>query len=208
LELSRADRRLLASMKLIAEFLSSVSTVGAYPRWRRIEVAFAGRSNVGKSSLLNALVERRGLARTSKTPGRTRALNFFGLGDRLALVDLPGYGYARMSRAEAAQLGLLIKDYLSHREHLRALVLLVDARRGPEAEELEMLRLESERSASTAEPLSAIVVATKSDKVRPGQRPAALKRFAAHGIDPVLCSTLNGEGIVTLRRQIMAFAAA
>jgi GTP-binding protein len=195
-------------MKFSAEFISSVSTMGAYPQWARAEVALAGRSNVGKSSLLNALVESRGLARTSKTPGRTRAVNFFGLGGNLALVDLPGYGYAKMGRAEAAQIGILVKDYLTQREPLRALVLLVDARRGPEKEELALLRIQTERPPHYGTTIAIIVVATKSDKVRPGQRNAALKRFAACGLEPIMCSALNGEGMDLLRRRIVAVAGA
>jgi len=193
-------------MKLSAEFLSSVSTVGAYPRWDRAEVALAGRSNVGKSSLLNALVESRGLARTSKTPGRTRALNFFGLGENLALVDLPGFGYAKMARTEAAQIGILVKDYLTRRQPLRALVLLVDARRGPEEEELALLGIQADRPPHYGKPVATIVAATKSDKLRRSQRNAALKRFAEFGIEPIMCSALNGEGIELLRRRIMAVA--
>jgi GTP-binding protein len=193
-------------MKFAAEFVSSVSALGAYPRWERSEVALAGRSNVGKSSLLNALVASRGLARTSKTPGRTRAVNFFDLGNNLALVDLPGYGYARMGRAEATQIGLLVRDYLTQRELLRTLILLVDARRGPEEEELALLAIQAERPAHYDREVATIVVATKSDKVRPAQRSAALKRFTVHGIEPIMCSALNGEGIEPLRRRIVAVA--
>ena len=195
-------------MKFAAQFLRAVSGVGGCPRWERTEVALAGRSNVGKSSLLNALVETRGLARTSKTPGRTRELNFFSVGGALALVDLPGYGFARMSHAEAAHVGLLLEDYLKHRRGLRALILLVDARRGPEQEELALLDLPAERPPSLGKPLATIVVATKSDKVRPGQRKAALNRFASCGIEPIMCSALSGEGIETLRRRIVAIAGA
>jgi GTP-binding protein len=195
-------------MKLAAQFLRSVSRAGGYPRWERAEVALAGRSNVGKSSLLNALVESRGLARTSKTPGRTRALNFFGVGGDLALVDLPGYGFARMGQAEATRVGLLLEDYLKHRCGLRALILLVDARRGPEQEELALLDLPAERQPRLGKPLATIVVATKSDKVRPGQRKAALNRFTSCGIEPIMCSATSGEGIETLRRRIVAIAGA
>jgi GTP-binding protein len=194
-------------MKLSAEFISSVSTVGAYPRWDRQEIALAGRSNVGKSSLLNALVERRGLARTSKTPGRTRAVNFFGLGANLALVDLPGFGYAKMGRNEAAQIGILVKDYLSRRELLRALILLVDARRGPEEEEIELLGIQAERPPDRRKPIAMIVAATKSDKLRRSERDGAIKRFTEFGIEPIMCSAVSGEGIELLRRRIMNVAA-
>lgn len=195
-------------MKLAAEFLQSVTTVGAYPRWDRREVAVAGRSNVGKSSLINALVENPGLARTSKTPGRTRAVNFFGIGQSLALVDLPGYGYAKMGRDEASQIGILVKDYLT-RGRLRALVLLVDARRGPAAEELALLaEVQSDRPADCDAAPATVVVATKSDKLNQSERSAALRRFAAAGIEPIMCSALSGEGIESLRRRILAVAEA
>jgi len=191
-------------MKFTARFVSSVSEASGYPRWDRAEVALAGRSNVGKSSLLNALADTPGLARTSKTPGRTRAVNFFGLGEHLALVDLPGYGYARMGRAQAAQIGALVKDYLTSRRALRALVLLVDARRGPEEEEFALLGMRAEGFAPP--PAETIVVATKCDKVRPAQRVAALRRFTMHGIEPLMCSALSGEGIELLRRRIAGIA--
>jgi GTP-binding protein len=194
-------------MKLSADFISSVSTVGGYPRWDRKEIALAGRSNVGKSSLLNALVERRGLARTSKTPGCTRAVNFFGLGANLALVDLPGFGYAKMGRSEAAQIGILVKDYLSRRELLRALVLLVDARRGPQEEEMSLLKIQTDRSPGCYKPVAMIVVATKSDKLRRSERNEAIGRFAEFGIEPIMCSAISGEGIDLLRRRIMNVAA-
>ncbi|HLW71882.1 MAG TPA: ribosome biogenesis GTP-binding protein YihA/YsxC [Candidatus Binataceae bacterium] len=193
-------------MKFAAEYLRSTTTVGDYPRWNRVEVALAGRSNVGKSSLLNALTESRGLARTSKTPGRTRALNFFGLGAGLALVDLPGFGYAKMARADAAHLGGLINDYLTQREALAGLVLLIDARRGPEAEELALLAMSDRHDASgvALNPLTIVVAATKCDKLRRSQRAAALKPFAAHGLEPILCSAESGEGLEELRRRIIA----
>ena len=91
-------------MRLDAKFVSSAFALGDCPRWERVEIALAGRSNVGKSSLLNAITGNKGLARTSKTPGRTRCLNFFEVGTHLALVDLPGYGFAKMSRLDAEKI--------------------------------------------------------------------------------------------------------
>ncbi|MGH7917246.1 MAG: ribosome biogenesis GTP-binding protein YihA/YsxC [Candidatus Binataceae bacterium] len=183
-------------MRLDADFHSSAPALTSCPRWDRIEIAIAGRSNVGKSSLLNALTARRNLARTSKTPGRTRMLNFFTSGDHLALVDMPGYGYARMPRREAGQIAALMHDYLARRETLAALVLLIDARRGPADEELELAAMLKQRG------VGLIVVATKSDKLKRSQRAEALRQFAALGELPLMCSTLNGEGIEHLRERI------
>jgi GTP-binding protein len=193
-------------MKFEAEFAFSSSTPGEYPRWDRAEIALAGRSNVGKSSILNALTATHGLARTSKTPGRTRAINFFVVDENLALVDLPGYGYAKMSRVQAAQISLLMKDYLAMRESLVGLVLLVDARRGPEAEEEALLALAESRQGEGLRPMTTVVAATKSDKLRRSDRAAALHRVARIGMDPVLCSAVSGEGIDQLRRRIVSLA--
>jgi GTP-binding protein len=185
-------------MRLNAEFVCSVLKIDDCPRWSRTEVALAGRSNVGKSSLLNALTGQRNLARTSKTPGRTRCLNFFAVDDDLGLVDLPGYGYAQMSRAEAAKIARLMDDYLARRENLTALVLLVDARRGAETEEEQLAALTKHRA------VDLIVVATKADKLRRSQRAGALQRFKALGVEPLTCSATDGEGLDQLRRQILA----
>lgn len=159
-----------------------------------------GRSNVGKSSLLNALAGVHGLARVSKTPGRTRSLNFFTVGDSLALADLPGYGYAKMSRGEAERISAAMQAFLTHRKNLAALVLLFDSRRGPQSEELELAAMARERG------LTLIVVATKSDKLKRSERARALARFAVLEAEPILCSAITGEGIDALRRRILALA--
>src|ERR1700675_2191958 len=117
-------------MRLDAKFVTSAFAPQGYPRWERAEVALAGRSNVGKSSMLNALAASKNLARTSRTPGRTRALNFFSVGKDLAIVDLPGYGFAKMARTDAARIAAMMNAYLAQSERLAGLVLLVDARRG------------------------------------------------------------------------------
>lgn len=120
-------RRLFAAP---CRFLRSAFSEADLPSGGLPEVAFAGRSNVGKSSLINALTGRHGLARTSRTPGRTQALNFFEVGGRLVLVDLPGYGYARVSRAKARTFSDFARAYLEGRPELRRVLLLVDARLG------------------------------------------------------------------------------
>lgn len=191
-------------MKFAAEFIRSVTTAGEYPGWNRIEIALAGRSNVGKSSMLNALTGNPKLARISKTPGRTRAVNYFSIGPTLTLVDLPGYGYAKMSKAEAAKISDLMKDYLTRSERLAALVLLIDVRRGPGDIELELIRsIPAEHEALCGRPVIMIVAGTKSDKLRRSERAAALKRFANFGIEPIMCSAHTGEGIEELRRRIL-----
>ena len=187
-------------MRLDAKFVTSAFAPEGYPRWDRVEVALAGRSNVGKSSMLNALAASKNLARTSRTPGRTRALNFFSVGDHLAIVDLPGYGFAKMARTEAARIAAMMSDYLGQSERLAGLVMLVDARRGPEREELDLATLAASRG------VKLIAVATKCDKLRRSERAAALARFKPLGIEPILCSALDGEGMDDLRRRIIACA--
>jgi GTP-binding protein len=194
-------------MRLHAEFSHSAIALAECPSWDRDEIALAGRSNVGKSSLINALTQTRQLARTSKTPGRTRALNFFSVGTHLALVDLPGFGYAKLARHEAEALSRLLNVYLVQREPLIALVLLVDSRRGPEAEEMGLLRTISENRGESKRPFNLLVVATKSDKLRRSERNAALERFRSVGVEPLMCSAQSGEGIETLRRRILSFGA-
>ena len=187
-------------MRFEAKFVTSAFAPTGYPRWDRAEVALAGRSNVGKSSILNALAGAKNLARTSRTPGRTRAINFFSVGDDLAIVDLPGYGFAKMARAEAARVAAMMNDYLSQGPHLAGLVLLVDARRGPEREELDLAALAAERG------VELIAVATKCDKLRRSERAAALALFTPRAVEPTMCSTFDGEGIDELRRRIVGCA--
>jgi len=156
------------------EFLKSAFQTGQYPPPDKPEVAFAGRSNVGKSSLLNVLVNRRKLARTSSTPGRTQAINFFCVNDRLYLVDLPGYGYARVPLKVKKAWGDMVENYLRSRSNLKAVVLILDIRRDPGPDEtglLEWLALYG---------IACIPVLTKSDKVSRNQAQAGVKRIACN----------------------------
>jgi GTP-binding protein len=180
------------------EFVASAFALDGCPRWKRAEVALAGRSNVGKSSLLNALAGVKGLARTSKTPGRTRCLNFFAVNDKLALCDLPGFGYAKMSHTDAAKIASMMVEYMQGRDNLDAIAILVDCRRGPQQDELDLTAMAAERG------IEVIPVATKCDKLRRSERAAALKRFDSMRVPPIFVSATSGEGIDELRRRILA----
>lgn len=164
-------RRSDAPMPYVVEasFLGAMAPGGTPPPPTFAEVAFAGRSNVGKSSLINCLVERKGLVRTSGTPGCTRQVNVFDVrtrdGARLVLADLPGYGFARRSKDERASWAKLIEEYLTTRPTLRALVVLVDARRSVEEEELELIRFVRSARQKSAGEVEVLLVATKMDKL-------------------------------------------
>ena len=201
-----------AGRKLFAQecrFVSGAADYAGLPRDVLPEVAFAGRSNVGKSSLINALTGRKTLARTSNTPGRTRQINFFDLGGRLMLVDLPGYGYARAAKSEIRSWTRLIEDYLKGRVGLRRLCLLIDGRHGIKPADDELMTLLD----TAAVPYR--VVLTKCDKV-PATALAAheagvRKALAAHPAalpDPILTSAVKGAGIEDLRADLATLASA
>lgn len=147
-----------------AEFVKSATKPANYPPAELPEVAFAGRSNVGKSSLINVLVNRKGLVRTSSTPGRTQLINFFLVNGRLMLVDLPGYGFAKVPLAVKKQWGPMIETYLSTRPSLGCVVLIMDVRRVPGDEDRQMLQWLRSYGIPT------LVVVTKCDKVSKNER--------------------------------------
>ena len=190
-------------------FLYGVATLWALPEPGLPEVAVAGRSNVGKSSLINALTGRRALARTSQTPGRTQQLNFFSLGERLLLVDLPGYGYARASKTAVADWTALVEDYLKGRPTLRRLCLLIDARRGikdADANVMDML---------DAAAVGYRIVLTKADQLSGPANAAlseavtaALRKRPAAAPTPLTTSARNGTGIAELRAELASLASA
>jgi len=163
----------MASPKILsAEFSLSAHQVDQLPRDQLPEVAFLGRSNVGKSSLINTLLGRRNLVRVSATPGRTRALNFFLINQRFYFADLPGFGYAAVSRELKASWGPLVLEYLERREALAAVVFLQDGRRLPGPEEMFLWELLLSRSRPV------IPVLTKADKLKMGERARQLKGIA------------------------------
>jgi GTP-binding protein len=190
-----------------AEFVAGAARAADIPPPGAPEIAFAGRSNVGKSSLLNMLLERRSLARTSSTPGCTRQINFFDVApvgmQPLVFVDLPGYGYAKLSKAETQGWKKLLEGYLLERPTLRAVVILVDARRGLEDEEEELVAFLA--SARRPSPIRVLVCATKVDKLPRSQAKAhiaALQRGA--GMKVLATSATTRAGRAEVWREIMA----
>ena len=158
-----------------AEFVAAARRPEELPPPTKLEIAFVGRSNVGKSSLLNKLLNRRGLARTSSTPGCTRQINFFDVksvaGLELMLVDLPGYGYASRSKHEKQEWASLIEHYILERSTLRAAAVLFDSRRGMEDGEKDVLELITQHGRVSRKPPEVILVATKVDKLPAKDRP-------------------------------------
>ncbi len=185
------------------DFLKGVVALDGLPPADRLEVCFAGRSNVGKSSLINALTGWKSLARASNTPGRTQEINFFGLGPAIYLVDLPGYGFAEAPKPVVAKWQALLKAYLAGRQTLRRAFLLVDARHGLKPVDAEIMGL-LDRAAVTFQ-----VVMTKADK--PGARDleaaiqqvaATLAKHPAAYPEIIVTSSETGRGLPTLRAAI------
>jgi GTP-binding protein len=202
--------RIEAGRRLFARpwrFALSVASVAGLPPQDDVEVAFSGRSNVGKSSLINALVGQKDLARTSNTPGRTRELNYFTADAGPTIVDMPGYGYARASKRAIGSWNRLIRDYLRGRPNLRRVYLLVDARHGLKPNDLETLDLLDKAAVSYQ------IVLTKCDepkaealqKVVAETTAAIAKRPAAHPTI-VATSARSSAGIAELRAEIAALA--
>jgi len=146
-----------------ADILLSATNKSHYPQDDIPEVALAGRSNVGKSSFINTMLNRKNLARTSGKPGKTQLLNFFNIDDKLRFVDVPGYGYARVSKKEREKWGKMIEEYLTSRENLRAVVSLVDLRHEPSADDVQMYEFLKYYE------IPVILVATKADKIPRGK---------------------------------------
>jgi GTP-binding protein len=183
-----------------ADYMTSATKPSNYPEETFPEIAFAGRSNVGKSSMINKLLNRKSLVRTSSTPGRTQMLNFFSINQEFLLVDLPGYGFAKVPLSVKKAWGPMIRTYLEERKTLAAVVMLYDIRRVPRAEDLQLLDWLEEFGVPT------IPVVTKIDKVNRSQRKKHIAAIAeVTGIDPeafTLFSALTREGYDNLWESI------
>jgi len=174
---------------LTSEFVISAARPAQFPDGRLPEIAFLGRSNVGKSSLLNALVGRKGLAFTSNTPGRTQTINFYRIDGNLFFVDLPGYGYARVPRQFVLEWKKLIEQYLEYRETLKLGCLVLDARRGWMDRDLDLKRwLEHHHRPY-------LVIATKIDKLNQSEVQRGLHAIRQEGVEPLPFSALSGRGV-------------
>jgi GTP-binding protein len=195
-----AGRRLFGGP---SRFLLGVATLEQLPPAKGVEIAFAGRSNVGKSSLINALTGMRELARASNTPGRTRELNFFDVNGQLTLVDMPGYGYAKASKADVRKWQAVLKGYLRGRPGLTRAFVLIDSRHGILKADEEMFSLLDEAAVTFQ------LVLTKTDKIKPAelekvraQAEAAAKQHAAAFPAVHATSSEKGSGIPELRAEI------
>ena len=199
-----------AARKLFAgpcDFVWGSTSAENLPPQQLNEIAFVGRSNAGKSSLVNALTGRKSLARVSQTPGATRQINFFNLAGRLMLVDLPGYGFAKRSRAEAESWQEMIFSYLRGRSRLRRVALLIDARRGVLDADRQVMELLDRAAVSYA------LVLTKADELKMGEHGAVLEAAAAEAArhtaalaQVLLTSALTGKAIPELRAHLASLA--
>lgn len=187
-------------MKVKARFVTSAAEAKQFPPENLPEIAVVGRSNVGKSSLINTLTGQSGLARTSRTPGRTRLVNWFEIDGKFHLVDLPGYGYAEVSREMRESWRPLIENYLSERKTLAGVLLLVDVRRGVQDDELDFVPWLEARGTPI------VVALTKSDKLAKNKRMLEVskaKKTLGLRRDPFAVSAQSGEGVDALWRAVV-----
>lgn len=199
------DGRLLFAREVL--FMLSVVNLDGLPPPDRPEICFAGRSNVGKSSLINALTNRKGLARASNTPGRTRELNYFNVDDRLNLVDLPGYGYARAPKTQISNWTRLTRSFLRGRAGLRRVFLLIDSRHGIKPSDIELMEMLDDAAVTYQ------LVLTKTDKIKRAELDKVMrrtsrtinKRPAAHP-ELMVTSSEKNTGLEDLRAEIATLA--
>lgn len=189
-------------MKILsAEFITSAVSAKQFPSDARQQIAFAGRSNVGKSSLINSLLHRRSLVKTSTTPGKTQMINFFMINDQFYFVDLPGYGYARAPKRVVDAWAPLIERYLKDAPQVRAVVVLLDARRVPDERDMRLLEWLNHNG------VPAIYVLTKTDKLKRQEAERAretVRTTLSLGEKPILTSAKKGQGMDQLWKEIRA----
>lgn len=200
-QLIETGRKLFAGS---CDFMLGVAGLQQLPTADMPEVAFAGRSNVGKSSLLNALTTRKDLARTSHTPGRTQQLNFFNLSEQIYLVDMPGYGYAKVSKTQRDEWTKLIYDYLRGRPNLRCVFILIDSRHGLKDSDIELMKMLDETAVQYR------IILTKADKVKSQEQQsvsaAIIKTLKTHaaGFPGVMATSAHKNGGVENLRAVIA----
>ena len=189
------------------DFMLGVASLSQLPDSDQPEVAFAGRSNVGKSSLLNALTNRKTLAKTSNTPGRTQQLNYFNLGEKLYIVDMPGYGYAKVSKEQRDEWTQLIFDYLRGRPSLRCVFILIDSRHGLKDSDIMLMEMLDEAAVTYR------IILTKTDKTKKGELEkvtaktlATVKKHAAAYPAIHATSSVKGHGMPELKAIIASYA--
>ena len=186
-----------------ASFIATAVRASQYPSPELLEIAFAGRSNVGKSSLINQLLQRKRLVKTSATPGRTQCINFFLVNNAFYFVDLPGYGYAKVPASVQKRWGPMVEQYLQHRTSLKGMVVILDIRRIPNKEDLQLL------SWLRHYDMRGIIVLTKADKLTKNKRYQQIKKIAQElALTPealVVFSAKSGEGRELLWEKIELF---
>ena len=179
-------------------FVGSFYRQDQLPRDNRPQIAFAGRSNVGKSTLLNKLTGHKKMAKVSNTPGKTRALNFFLVNDRFYFVDLPGYGYAKVSKSERASWSGLIQDYLDQSEQLAGLIVLLDSRREPTDDDLRLFKW------LTGKELPGLVIVTKADKLNRDKINRKVQQIESElGLPTIPFSALTGIGKNEIQKAVL-----
>ena len=183
-----------------AKYATSAVKMEQWPQSAFPEICMSGRSNVGKSSFINAITNRKNLAYVGKTPGKTRMLNFYTLEDKYSLVDVPGYGYASLSGSQLESFGDMMEHYFKEREQLKAMIQLVDIRHKPTRDDVDMVNFAKENK------IRLVIIATKADKVSKNQRPKALKEIAATlDVDVnniFVFSSLTNEGIEKIEERL------
>lgn len=183
-------------MKVVsAEFIKSATEPSQYPEGKLPEVAFVGRSNVGKSSLINTIIHRKNLARTSSTPGCTRLINFFKVNDQISLADLPGYGYAKVPESSRREWGPMVEKYFKQRKSLKCVILIIDVRRSPSEKDIDLIHWLHNYK------IIPLIILTKTDKIsksRAKMRQHQIKEILGLTMDPILFSARTGEGKDTI----------